>query len=154
MDSSAIELALRSTGEELAADGSVTLRDPNPLPLVLSRAVARVARDFAMAEDWLNAVVGRQFGRGFPPGLENELTWRTYAGLEVGFVGRRALIALKLFAAVDNSPQSVHTQDLIALAPNDTELHDAAIWVASQDASPHFTELMTGVIQYVQDRNR
>ena len=39
---------------------------------------------------------------------------------------RSALLALKLFAAVDRGPRSVHMQDLLALRPTSLELKDAA----------------------------
>lgn len=33
---------------------------PDPLPDALQRAIRRVARDFALAPDWINTEVGRQ----------------------------------------------------------------------------------------------
>jgi hypothetical protein len=70
----------------------------------------------------------------------------------VGLAGRRTLIALKLFATVDQSTRSVHAQDLVTLAPTDAELEDAAQWVALQDASPEFPRLINGVIEHVRAR--
>lgn len=45
------------------------------------------------------------------------------------------MIALKLFAAIDRGPRSVHMQDLLRLEPSDEELESAAAWVGTQDAS-------------------
>lgn len=78
------------------------------------------------------------------------MTWKTYGGLWVGLAGRRTLIALKLFAAVDHDPQSVHVQDLIALAPTDDELEEAAEWTRKQDESSAFKEMVSEVVTYVQ----
>jgi hypothetical protein len=43
----------------------------------------------------------------------------------------------------------VHIQDLIALAPTRAELDIAAQWVATQDASPHFSSDIARVIDHV-----
>lgn len=75
-------------------------------------------------------------------------------GLQVGLVGRRTLIALKLFAAVDPSPRSVHAQDLIALWPSDEELTEATAWVETQDASEHFPALVAEMVEHVRSRRR
>ena len=123
---------------------------PDPLPDALRQAVARVSRDYGLASDWLNTEIGAQWDFGLPDGFADELEWREYGSLTVGFAGRRSLIALKLFATVDRSPQSVHFQDLIALAPSDAELIDAAGWVESQDAGEHFPALLKEVLRNVR----
>lgn len=140
------------TGAGASAD---TLIPPDPLPSALVRAIGIVARDFALDEDWLNTEVARQWSQGLPPWLAEDLEWREFPGLRVGLAGRRTLIALKLFAAVDQSLRSVHGQDLLALAPTDSELADAAAWVLTQDASPVFPQLVNDVVTYVRaQRNR
>ncbi len=106
---------------------------PEPLPEVLTRAAATVARDFGLRADWLNTEIAAQWRAGLPPGLTDEITWRRYGGLHLGLVGRRTLVALKLFAAVDRGPRSVHFQDLRALRPSAEELEVAAAWVRTQD---------------------
>lgn len=120
------------------------------MPEPLQEAILTVARDFGLPADWMNTVIGAQWDLGLPPDLENDLTWRTYGGLHVGLVGRRTLIALKLFAAVDQGPESVHVQDLIALKPTESELEEGAQWVRTQDATPAFSEMVKQVVQYVQ----
>lgn len=77
-------------------------------------AVRRVARDFNLPEHWLNAAVGAQWRAGLPDGLAADLAWHSYRALRGGLAGRQALIALKMFAAADKGPASVHTQDLVA----------------------------------------
>lgn len=128
--------------------------DARPLPAVLQQAAATVARDLGLPSDWLNSEVGLQFAMGLPPGMADELEWRNYAGLRVGFAGRKALIQLKLFAAADNAPRSVHTQDLIAMGSTQEELEAAAIWVVEQDAAPEFATMVRRVIAYVIEYTR
>lgn len=131
---------------------SAVLIPPDPLPAPLVRAIARVARDFTLPADWINTVVAKQWSQGLPPWLADDLEWRSYGALRVGLAGRRTLIALKLFAAADTSPRSVHAQDLAALAPTDADLNEAAAWVVTQDASPEFPRLVEAMVEHVRAR--
>jgi hypothetical protein len=133
---------------------SIELLPPDPLPEPLTRAISRVARDFELPADWMNTVVARQWSQGLPPWLADDLEWRRYGALQVGLAGRRTLIALKLFAAADQSIRSVHAQDLVALAPTDAELEDAVRWVLTQDVSQVFPDLVAEVVQHVRDARR
>ena len=66
---------------------------------------------------------------------------------------RYDLVFLKLYAAVDHrGPESVHFQDLLALAPTDEELEAAAAWVRQQDPTPVIAEQTTKVIQHARSR--
>jgi hypothetical protein len=115
-------------------EGVLHLSQAEPFPDSLRTAIRTVARDFGLPPNWMNAEVGAQWVQGLPPWILEDITWRTYGNLHVGLVGRRTLIALKLFAAVDSGPRSVHVQDLLALAPTDAELDESRRWVATQDA--------------------
>lgn len=128
----------------------VGLVRPDPLPEPLQDAVGRVARDYDLDAHWLNTEIADQWETGLPPSLETGLTWRRFGGLRVGVAGRQSLIALKLFAAVDQGPESVHYQDLLALAPTDAELRDAAEWITSQDPSPSIETHVEQVIDHVR----
>jgi hypothetical protein len=58
---------------------------------------------------------------------------------------------LKLAAAADGSPDSKHTQDLIAMAPTAAELASARVWVVEQDALEEFVEIVDEAIEHVLD---
>lgn len=132
------------------AAGRIRLEQAETFPQSLAEAVRVVARDFNLPADWMNTEVGRQWLQGLPPSILDDISWRSYGHLQVGLVGRRTLIALKLFAAVDTGPRSVHIQDLCALGPTDAELEEAIGWVATQDSYESFGKLITDVVQYVQ----
>lgn len=142
-----VDVIARMTGG--SPDGTAELGHPEPLPEALVRAAAAVTRDLALPSDWLNTEIAAQWRTGLPPGLGDDLTWVRFgdppAGLELGLVGRRTLIALKLFAAVDRGPRSVHLQDLRALTPTRTELDEAADWVRTQDENPIFADMVAQV---------
>jgi hypothetical protein len=99
----------------------------------------------------LNAEVGAQWKTGLPSGLPEDIEWLQLGGLEVGLVGRSTLLALKLFAAVDQGA-GVHLQDLLALRPTEEELQDASAWVATQDAGAAFPALLKQVVEYVHEQ--
>jgi hypothetical protein len=72
----------------------------------------------------------------------------------VSLVDRRTLIALKLFAAADSGPRSVHRQDLLALSPSEAELEESRAGVETQDASEIFPDLVAAEIDHVRRRRR
>ncbi len=122
---------------------------PDPLPEPLTRAIATVARDFNLPHDWMNTEIAAQWLQGLPPTLPEDITWKMYAALRVGLAGRQTLITLKLFAAADRGPTSVHYQDLVRLQPTMEELEEAAVWVRIQDASNDFPTFVDQVIEHV-----
>jgi hypothetical protein len=131
--------------------GALKLQPAKPFPPVLDRAIRAVARDFRLDPDWMNSVVDAQWKQGLPPRLIDEITWMNCGGgLDVGLVGRRTLIALKLYAAVDRGAGSVHVQDLIALRPTAGELAEAAEWVIMQDAADMWPAFVAEVVTHVQ----
>lgn len=123
-------------------DGELVLMPPDPLPGPLVAAVGRVARDFGLRSDWLNTAVAMQWRTGLPERFAEEIEWRRFGSLNVGFAGRASIIALKLFAAVDQGSESVHFQDLVGLEPTDLELDDAAEWVLRQDGGERFARFV------------
>ncbi len=135
----------------LPQDDGLVLVPVEPWPSPLVDSVSQVARDFALPADWLNTVIGVQWEMGFPPHFESDIDWRTYSALTVGFVGRRGLIPLKLFAAVDQGPDSIHWQDLLALRPTLTEIDMAADWVKGQDAGTAFQSFVDQAVKRLKD---
>lgn len=123
---------------------------PDPLPDFVEAGIKRVARDFGLDADWMNTVVAKQWHGGMPPGLAEDLEWHQFGALHVGVPGREAMAALKLFAAIDQGPRSVHMQDLLRLRPTEEELERAARWVASQDASAAFHVQIPEALEYVR----
>lgn len=130
------------------------LLPPEPLPDALLDAVERVARDYGLRSDWMNTAAGVQWLTGLPERFEEGLEWRRFGALDVGFAGRTSLIALKLFAAVDQGSESVHFQDLVGLEPTDAELDVAADWVSRQDPAPHFGALVAEEVENVRSALR
>jgi len=131
------------------------IRPPDPLPEALTRAVATVARDLGLPNDWLNTTVASQWVTGLPPGFASRVTWRRYGGLWVGLAGPRDLIFLKLYAAADDvGPTSRHFKDLLALKPTPTDLEVARAWIATQDPSPAVAHAVSEVIAHVREAGR
>ena len=60
------------------------IRPPDPLPESLLAAVATVARDLGLPDDWLNTTVGAQWRTGLPPGFVSRVTWQLDGGLWIG----------------------------------------------------------------------
>jgi len=126
---------------ELRGD-ELILSKASPFPKGFQQAIERVARDFNLPADWLNTVIDKQWNFGLPEALYDDITWRDYGPLAVGFVGRAGLIPLKLFASIDQGPKSKHWQDLIVLRPTEEELNQAADWVKTQDQSEYFKQFV------------
>lgn len=137
------------------ADATGAIRPPDPLPDTLRRAIAAVARDRGLSQNWMNTTVADQWRFGLPPGLAERIEWRTYGALRVGIVGRLDLICFKRYASSDQTgPDHVHVRDLLALTPNAEDLEWAAAWVRAQDSSPAFHTVVARVVAYVQDALR
>jgi hypothetical protein len=142
-----VDVIARAHREE---SGAIVLERAEPFPPVLMEAIRTVARDLGLDPSWMNAGVGKQWSQGLPPGTAEGLTWRNYGGgLDVGLVGRDALIALKLFAVVDSGPRSVHHQDLLLLDPTLEELEQAQKWVVTQDGAASWPRLVQTTVDHV-----
>jgi hypothetical protein len=131
-------------------DHPATFVTAQPLPAALAEAAAKVARDFDMPADWLNAIVSPRVLADLPAGFAAEMRWLSFGALRVGVAGRSTLIALKLHAAADRDHDSVHVQDLLALRPSDAELAAARAWVVRQDIGPGFPRLVDDVVAHIR----
>ena len=124
---------------------------PTPMPESLVNAIEQVATDLNLLPNWLNTGPALQWRQGLPPDLDRRVEWRRFGGLHVGLASRYDLIFFKLIAAADSmGPSSRHVQDLLALRPTDSELHQARRWVQGQDASPAFHDVLERVIAHVR----
>ena len=121
-----------------------------PLPSILEDAAKRVATDFGLPSNWLNAEPSEELVRlGFPEGFERRLVTRTFGqGLTVLFADRYDQIHFKLYAMVDRG-LGRHQQDLEALHPSPEELIAAARWARTHDPSQGFREELAGVLRYL-----
>ena len=125
---------------------------PTPIPEPLAGAIRTVGRDMGLVENWLNTGPALQWKQGLPRGLLGRVTWRQYAALRVGVVGRADLIRLKLYAAADDHPSGRHVRDLVRLDATDAELQAAARWVKTQDAGPEFPSIVDQVVKHLRAR--
>jgi hypothetical protein len=136
----ALGLVRRATRDVdlLAIAENGELRPAKPLPEALRTARDRVARDFELDENWLNAGPTDLLRWGLPAGFMTRVVTRRYGqALTVDFAGRVDQIHFKLFAMVDQAGGR-HETDLRALHPSTAELIAAARWSVTQDPSPGY----------------
>ncbi len=125
------------------------LRTADPLPRDLVAARDRVARDFRLAEDWINPGPTGLLDLGLPHGFFNRVQTRSFGdGLTVHFAAHLDQIHFKLYALVDQGAGR-HEQDLRALKPTTEELLQAARWTRTHDPSPGFREMLAQALRYL-----
>lgn len=61
------------------------LSPATPFPTGFDEAVRTVARDFGLAPDWLNTVIESQWRAGLPPNITENIVWKGYSTLTIGF---------------------------------------------------------------------
>ena len=126
-----------------------TLSRPRPLPPAVIEARERVARDFGLPEDWLNAAPADLLDFGLPDGFVDRLERRDYGpSLTVHFASRFDQIHFKLYAMVDQGAGK-HEADLRALDPTRDELLAAARWTRTHDPSEGFREQLLAAFDYL-----
>jgi hypothetical protein len=136
----ALGLVIRATRDvdlvAIAEGGE--LRSASPLPEALREARDRVARDFDLDPNWLNAGPTDLLKWGLPEGFTRRIVTRRYGdALTVHFASRFDQIHFKLFAMVDQAGGR-HEADLRSLHPSGQELIAAARWSMTQDPSPGY----------------
>jgi len=130
-----------------------TLIDPRPLPAELVAARDRVARDFGLPENWLNAAPADLLDFGLPEGFVERLERQDYGGsLTVHFASRFDQIHFKLYAMADHGAGK-HEADLRALSPTRAELVAAARWTQTHDPSDGFREQLVAALAYLGVEN-
>lgn len=108
------------------------------LPKPLLEAIDEVGVALHLGEHWINAGPSDLFSMGLPEGFADRMATQQYGGLTLHLAGRFDQICFKLYAAVDQGPDSKHFDDLKALQPTSTELKTAAKWCETQDVSKEF----------------
>ncbi|MGZ4232018.1 MAG: nucleotidyl transferase AbiEii/AbiGii toxin family protein [Solirubrobacteraceae bacterium] len=127
--------------------GVLTKAEPFPQALVAARD--RVARDFGLPEDWLNAGPADLIDFGLPAGFLDRVETRTFGqALTVHFASRLDQIHFKLYALVDQGAGK-HGQDLRALEPTRDELVQAARWSRTHDPSDGYRQMLEQALEYL-----
>lgn len=113
-----------------------------PLPNELLKEIATVGAALEIGEYWINGGPTSLLEAGLPEGFEERLVIRRYDGLTVHFAGRLDQVCFKLYAAVDQGPDSKHFADLKRLEPSHQELLIAKKWCLTQDVSAEFSIIL------------
>lgn len=121
-----------------------------PLSAAVRDAAEAVRAELDLPADWFNTGPADDsfFRLGFPVGIEDRLTHRSYGpALTIGFVGRYDQIHFKLYAAADQGPGR-HVSDLRDLQPTADELLAAARWTRLQDPSEGFRFVLADLLSH------
>lgn len=135
-------------------DADARLVSPDPLPPDLLAAAAKVAREYDLADNWLNNGPSRDpgglFQVGLPNGFAERLTRRDYGShLAVFFAARIDLIHFKVFAAVDQG-YGRHVDDLLEMKPTSEEMAAAAEWAMTHDPSSGFRTVLISMLRQLE----
>lgn len=101
----------------------------------------------SLEEDWLNGEPTSLLDFGLPAGFDERVITRRFGGLIVHLAGRKDQIFFKLYASVDQGPNSKHAVDLEKLAPSRSELVEAAAWCRTHDPSEGFAQQLELALQ-------
>jgi len=122
------------------------LRSADPLPEAVCAARDRVARDFQVPVDWLNAGPASLLDFGLPEGFLGRTQRRDHGtALTVWYASRFDQIHFKLYATVDQGAGK-HEADLRSMDPTDEELLAAARWTRTHDPSEGYRLVLGQVL--------
>ncbi|MEI8300002.1 MAG: DUF6036 family nucleotidyltransferase [Chlamydiota bacterium] len=124
-----------------------------PLPKNLLQAVNEVGLALDLGKDWLNAGPAALLEMGLPDGFKTRMQTRRYGGLTVHLAARFDQICFKLYASIDQGPESKHFADLKLLNPTEDELTKAANWCITHDVSEEFSVILQQVIMSLRGKN-
>ncbi len=130
-------------------EGAVLFISADPLNEELVSASKKVARDFNLNENWLNAGPASATELGLPDGILKRVKTRQYGQkLTIHFIGRYDQIHFKLYAAVDQGAGK-HFDDLLALNPAPDELEQAARWSMTHDVSEGYRQVLGDLLNHM-----
>ena len=129
--------------------GEVSFISADPLNENLITASKKIARDFNLTENWLNAGPASATDLGLPNGILKRVKTIQYGQkLTIHFMGRYDQIHFKLYAAVDQGAGK-HFDDLLALNPTPDELEQAARWSMTHDVSKGYRQALKGLLNHM-----
>jgi hypothetical protein len=117
-----------------------------PLPPPLLKAIQEVGSALKLPVNWINSEPAGLWEMGLPKGFQDRLTPICFGGLTLYYASRFDQICFKLYATVDQGPNSKHYADLKLLKPTQTELKQAEIWCKTHDVSELFATHIAQVI--------
>ena len=118
---------------------------PNPL----IEAIAEVGTALKLGKNWINTGPSDLFLMGLPEGFAGRMNTHRYGGLTLHLAGRFDQICFKLYAAVDQGPQSKQFADLKSLKPTQEELEIAASWCITHDVSEEFAATLSEALAFL-----
>lgn len=132
-------------------DANGRWQSAKPFPDFLVEAVREVAAILDLPsearkdeKDWLNPGPAFLGDLGLPEGFEHRVERREFGALTLHLLGRRDLIALKLWAATSASRgarRDDDLQDLRQIEPTAAEFRAALDWCCRKDGRADFAEL-------------
>jgi hypothetical protein len=122
-------------------DGGVMI-SADPLPEPLLKAVKEVGLALKLPASWINSAPADLWKMGLPLGFQERLVPLHFGGLTLYCASRFDQICFKLYASVDQGPDSKHFDDLKQLLPSKKELNEAAAWCQTHDASEEFAKCL------------
>ncbi|HNT97812.1 MAG TPA: hypothetical protein PKK31_06065 [Elusimicrobiales bacterium] len=126
--------------------GDGKMRRPDPFSPALAGAIAKVARDFRLKDDWFNPGPASALDFGLPAGVLERAEVAHYGThLTVRFFSRYDQIHFKLYAAVDQGGK--HYADLVELKPTAEELLVAARWSMTHDVSETYKDEVKKILR-------
>lgn len=129
------------------------LKSAEKLPHPLLKEIESVGLALEIGMNWVNAGPALLLQSGLPEGFVDRLIVRKYEGLTIHFASRFDQICFKLYASVDQGPDSKHFNDLKRLNPNYEELLTAKKWCLTQDVSHEFSITLDEAINALRIEN-
>lgn len=122
----------------------------HPLPAPLLTAIREVGLALKLPENWINSAPADLWKMGLPEGFQDRLDPLHFGGLTLYCASRFDQIFFKLYASVDQGPNSKHFEDLKHLQPSQEELKKAAIWCQTHDVSEEFARCLAEALHELE----